>query len=82
MSDIDRLTLLNLPSAQLERKKGKWIEGDYWSEGVGMGESYGNYYRCSICEKRVRSGYKHCYMNFCPYCGADMREESDNEVFN
>lgn len=65
-----------------ERKKGKWIEDGYWSEGVGMGESYGDYFKCSVCEERVRSGYKHCYMNFCPYCGSDNREGSNNEISN
>jgi len=62
----------------VERKKGKWIEDGYWSEGVGMGESYGSYFRCFVCEERVRSGYKHCYMNFCPNCGSDNREETED----
>ena len=64
--------------AEPERKKGKWIEDGYWSEGVGMGELYGNYFKCSVCEGRVRSGYQHCYMNFCPNCGSYNGEESDN----
>jgi hypothetical protein len=55
---------------------GKWICGDYWSEGCGMGESYGFYYKCSVCKDVVQGGYKDCGMKYCPNCGADMREES------
>lgn len=60
------------PADVVERKRGTWIQVGYWSEGVGMGETYGNYFKCSVCEERVRNGYKHCYMNFCPNCGAKM----------
>ena len=64
-----------VPAADVvERKRGTWIEVGYWSEGVGMGESYGNYFKCSVCEKRVRGGYGHCYMNYCPNCGAKMNK--------
>lgn len=62
--------LKELPSAQPERKKGKWIEvDDYYNRISG---------RCSVC------GWEsHLYeddvvgMNFCPNCGADMRGEQD-----
>ena len=37
MNVIDRRTILDLPSAQLERKKGKWIKVE------------DNPYRCSVC---------------------------------
>ena len=80
---IDANDIARFPFADVvEVKHGKWIEDGYWSEGVGMGESYGNYFKCSVCEERVRSGYKHCYMNFCPYCGSDNREGSNNEISN
>ena len=56
--------LMMLPSAQLERKKGKWIlpnnpiakANDEWI--------------CSGCHYLI--GGKH---NYCPNCGADMRGE-------
>lgn len=60
---------LHRPSAQPERKRGKWIKG---------GEQ--PYFRkhfdivvCSICNKRGEHRW-----NFCPYCGADMRGEEDD----
>ena len=61
--------LKQLPSAQPERKKGKWIEHE-WAEEVG-GMLVSNY-ECSEC---------HCWQretsDFCPNCGADMRGEQD-----
>ena len=53
-----------LPSAQPERKRGKWIPFDI------------PWYRCSECgaerENTVFMEY------FCPNCGADMREENES----
>lgn len=59
--------------------RGRWICGDSWSEGCGMGESYGFYYKCSVCKDVVQGGYKECGMNYCPNCGADMRPEAPKE---
>ena len=58
----------------IDRLQGEWIRDRYWSRGVGMGEEYGFFYKCSLCEYEVESGYTRCCFNFCPYCGADMRE--------
>ena len=63
-----------LPSVQPQPKKGTWIAGIYWSEGVGMGEDYGFYYKCSNCGNEIKGGYYGCDENFCSKCGADMRE--------
>lgn len=57
-----------------DRTQGKWIRDRYWSRGTGMGEEYGYFYKCSLCEYEVENGYTRCGFNFCPYCGADMRE--------
>ena len=55
-----------LPSAQPQRKKGKWV-----SNGV---EAFGvvEYWVCDQCydQSKYRS-------NFCPSCGADMRGENE-----
>jgi len=55
--------LENMPSAQPERKRGKWIPFDI------------PWYRCSECgaerENTVFMEY------FCPNCGADMRGKQD-----
>lgn len=52
-------TLKNLPSAQPERKKGKWILKPY---------IYGVAY-CSECDYAQYINNT----NYCPNCGADMR---------
>ena len=56
-----------LPSAQTQRKKGKWIEHNPHKWGLGI------IYECSEC------GYEmDCEEpNYCPHCGADMRGKSD-----
>ena len=57
-----RNTIADLPPAQPERKKGKWIPSS-------DEQLYG--YRCSECHRG------HWLSPFCPYCGADMRGEQD-----
>lgn len=50
-----------LPSADPERKRGKWIPFDI------------PWYKCSECGAvRENNSFME---NFCPYCGADMRGE-------
>ena len=51
------IQLKKLPSAQPERKKGKWIRGDI--KGIP--------YCCSVCSGRFNYEWK-----FCPNCGAKM----------
>ena len=51
-----------IPSTQ---KKGKWI---YDSEAYPLGNPYGHY-DCNRCGESVPHK-----TNFCPNCGADMRE--------
>ena len=65
-----------IPSA--ERKKGEWFafDDDNWLYDT---------YRCSNCrktitvdsERRDDIGFTIEDMNYCPYCGADMRGEDD-----
>lgn len=68
-----------LPSAQPERKKGKWIycEDEYGIDG----------YHCDKCGFFVPWDYTHKFIDFikdyhfCPNCGADMRPtERDSNV--
>lgn len=59
-------TLLGLPSVQPSRK-GQWIahsDGGIWIK----------YYECSECRARYDT-----LTNFCPNCGADMRESEVSE---
>lgn len=63
--------LCNLPSAQPERKTGRWICGD---TGLMVTE-----YKCSECGRTVRddTGYD-VYKDY-PYChcGAEMRKDGE-----
>lgn len=67
--------LARVPSAQPERKRGKWIYGE---------DEYGiDGYHCDKCGFFVPWDYAHKFINyiedykFCPGCGADMREVDD-----
>ena len=64
--------LKQMPSAQLERKKGKWITtDDGWD---------GEYFVCSVCGcpwTLIEGNPEDNGMNFCPNCGADMRGKQD-----
>lgn len=60
-----------------DRPQGEWIRDRYWSRGVGMGEEYGFFYKCSMCEYEVESGYTRCGFNYCPNCGARMKGAGD-----
>lgn len=62
-----------LPSAPVRKtKRGRWIERD----GV-----YGDvYYECSVCGESwvtIEGAPKDNRMNYCPMCGADMREVTE-----
>lgn len=68
--------IVDCPSVQPERKVGKWIKDKSWSEGAGMGESYGHYWKCNQCNNIVKGDWSQCRDNFCSECGADMRGEA------
>ena len=55
------LAILTLPSAQPERKTGRWKLGAF--DRIG-----GYWATCSVCERPSFGGGK-----YCRYCGADMR---------
>ena len=62
-----------LPPAKPERKTGKWIEQDDGWDGI--------YYECSVCREPftlIDGTPSDNLYNFCPNCGADMREGQDD----
>ena len=59
-----RATIDHMPSAE-PRKKGKWLLVD---------AGYYDYVKCSQCGETLFWG-----KNFCPNCGADMREGEEDE---
>ena len=63
MSDIDRQTILALPSAQPERKKGKWIYD-------------GDCYICDQCKSAFGWWADSQTSNYCPNCGAAMFKDN------
>ena len=70
----DRLKVL--PSAQPERKRGRWNITDAYPHNV----------YCSECHTRFAQTHWAVWedgslpRNFCPNCGADMREVDDGQV--
>ena len=61
----DSAKLLELPSAQ--PRKGKWIDSGYGVE-------------CSLCgEWYPHASIARNQLNFCPNCGADMRQGGNSE---
>ena len=58
--------------AKAERKKGKWLP---------YLEEYHDMFKCSNCGNITRVAFKFFSppYDYCPYCGADMREEKTNE---
>ena len=72
----------NLPSAQPERKKGRWIPVDSYSafggdEATWM--AHGNpvaFYYCSECKEQTYAGEdgESLLTDYCPNCGAEDRK--------
>lgn len=70
MSDIDRQTILNLPSAQPDRRKGKW---EFIGYQVFVCTACGACYSQSQLEYLRTRETDPEFPDFCPMCGADMR---------
>lgn len=68
--DALKEALSRVPSAEPERKKGKWIEIP--------DEIFASTYKCSECgEAPLSDGEEWVLSNYCPNCGADMRGEQE-----
>jgi len=68
-----RKAIKEVPSAQPERKKGKWIhDGEDIPHGV-------DWMHCSVCGRRDPH-VPAAMTNFCPNCGAEMEDEKRGEA--
>lgn len=65
--EASRYKLETLPSADPERKKGRWI--DYTDEG---------YVECPFCYSATNCDDNKDELHFCFSCGADMRGKKDD----
>ena len=61
-------TIAELPSAQPERKKGKWIDAVLQNDNSGLPVQV-----CDQCNTFFPLAYTGGGHHFCPNCGADMR---------
>ena len=64
-----------LPSAEPERKTGKWIGTEY--AGYADGNPVYYEWKCSACGCVIEDDEP--TWNFCPNCGADMRGEQNED---
>ena len=65
--------ILDITSAEPERKKGKWLEKEVF-DTKGQIEEWQSA-KCSVCGKYHTTPYLYYFgdYNFCPMCGVDMR---------
>lgn len=69
------LCLKEQPTVTQEPRRGKWIEQEYCDENIMVAN-------CSSCNHYAYQaiGWSGGFdLNFCPNCGADMREENIND---
>ena len=64
----DRKRMCELPSAQPERKKGRWLADN---------RPGGGFWVCSCCKFPSEAFAANVLYKFCPNCGADMRGEQN-----
>lgn len=69
----------NAPPVTPQPKRGKWISHREHCENLGvMASGLGAYEWCSNCDCGIDvKEFHRNYYNFCPNCGADMREVQD-----
>ena len=71
-----KLTLDKIPAADVrENKRGKWEEKEVF-EAMGHVDELQSAF-CPVCKRYHTTPYSYYFThyNFCPNCGADMREE-------
>ena len=73
----DRQAILDLPAADVRTV----VKAEWYGEGDGYadGELVYDMWSCPICGKRFEEWEEKPDWNFCPNCGADMREVLGDE---
>jgi rubrerythrin len=66
----DKSILQSLPSAQPERKKGKWLPENRTIDAFWV---------CSSCGFPSEAHAANILYNFCPHCGTDMRGDQNDQ---
>lgn len=74
VNEVDIVTAIN-PNV-VERKKGEWLD-DSLDGILPMGIEC-RWQKCSCCGNSISRLSIQQLPNFCPNCGAEMREENDN----
>lgn len=69
-----------MPSVQPGRKTGEWLEREVHEKGVCEDIEEWQSAKCSVCGRYHTTPYTYYFSdyNFCPNCGADMREDADD----
>lgn len=65
-----------------EVRRGRWMDGHYFRFIPKKGTQGFQTARCSNCNitQSVNTYQERVQFNYCPYCGADMREEKTDET--
>ena len=69
-----------LPSAQPERKPGKWLEKTVFENPKAAVIEEWQSCKCSVCGRYDTRPYSYYFdePHYCSWCGADMRGEQDD----
>lgn len=72
----DVQAIMDLPSVQPQRMKGKWIGTEF--DGYADGNPVYYEWKCSVCGCVVED--EEPTWNYCPNCGTDMRGGQDERM--
>lgn len=65
------MVIENMPPAQSERMRGKWIDDGFYADGHGA-----HAFRCSECGGHI---IEYDVDPFCRWCGTDMKGGKNHE---
>ena len=79
--DLPIQEALNMAVEALERKHGEWVERNVTQDRRDAKIPEWQSAKCSVCGKYHTTPYMYYFRNYdyCPTCGADMRERREDE---